>query len=73
MSGEEKNLVQASESDPEVVPIFVESQVARYSVEVDPDRCCHVFSERDQLAFQFKHLLEAALTKRREESEVYST
>ena len=56
MSGEEKNLVQASESDPEVVPIFVESQVARYSVEVDPDRCCHVFSERDKLAFQVKHL-----------------
>ena len=56
MSGEEKYLVQASEGNPEVVPIFVKSQVARYSVEVDPDRCCHVFSERDKLAFQVKHL-----------------
>ena len=51
LSGDKKNLVQAGEGDPEVVPIFVESQVARYSVEVDPDRCCHVFSERDRLAF----------------------
>ena len=65
--------MQASEGNPEVVPIFVESQVARYSVEVDPDRCCHVFSERDQLAFQVNHLREAALIKRREESEVHST
>ena len=55
MSGDKKNLVQASEGNPEVVPIFVESQVARYSVEVDPDRCCYVFSERDQLAFQVNH------------------
>ena len=56
MSGVKKNLVQASEGDPEVVPIFVESQVARYSVEVDPDRCCYVFSERDHLAFRVNHL-----------------
>ena len=55
MSGVKKNLVQASEGDPEVVAIFVESQVARYSIEVDPDRCCHVFSERDHLAFQVNH------------------
>ena len=65
--------MQASEGDPEVVSIFVESQVARYSIEVDPDRCCHVFSERDQLAFRVNHLLEAALTKRRKKKRGYST
>ena len=40
------DLVQAGESDPKVMSILEEGEVARDPVKVNPNSCCNIFPER---------------------------
>ena len=44
--GMRSDLVQAGESNPKVMSILEEGEVARDPVKVNPDSCCNIFPER---------------------------
>ena len=50
------DLVQAGESDPKVMSILEEGEVARDPVKVNPNSCCNIFPEK-RLFYKYRRLI----------------